>query len=117
MNQALLQQWMDLVQPTHFGELREDMKQGFAHLAIDDESRQKVQQAIDLLDEAKIRSIWTTIAGEHFSEDSLIAAIAFFSSDLGKKYVAERNKVTKAAVDATHSHIFECVNKVFKIVP
>lgn len=113
----LVQQWIEATKPVGFLELREDMTKSLCQQMPDAESRAKIKKAIDLLDESKIQEIWRTFAEEHFSEDSLEAAVAFFSSDAGKKYREERVRVTNAAMDSVHKHVFECVNKVFNITP
>jgi hypothetical protein len=113
----LVQKWIEATKPVGFLELREDMAKSLSQQMPDPESKAKIRKAIDLMDESKIQEVWRMFAEEHFSEDALEAGVTFFSSELGKKYREERVRASQAAMNAVHKHVFECVNKVFGIVP
>lgn len=115
--EELVQKWIEATKPVGFLELRQDLIKSLSQQMPDAESKVKIKKAIDMMDESKIQEIWRMFAEEHFSEDALEAGVAFFSSELGKKYREERVRASQAAMAAVHKHVFECVNKVFNIVP
>lgn len=110
MEKDLVARWVEVVKPFSIEELKDRFSASLcATIEEDDETKAAVKAAVKSISVEKIRSILLTFAEEHFSEDALAAAVAFFESEPGRRYYEERKRVTNAALDAINKYMLECI--------
>ncbi len=114
MNASLVDRWIRAVEPMDVNAIKGRVGQSYSKaVGLDEETTQKLKQALDGFDQEEMRRILHTFAEEHFSEEALEAAVTFFESELGKRYLKERKGVMKASEDRINQHIAVSVKKAF----
>lgn len=112
MKDDLINRWLELSKPFSVTEFREEMRKAVNKPGLGDEMfGEKLEQIMDLMNEKLLSGIWRMNAEEHFSDDSLAAAVAFFESDLGQKYMQERKRVSDRSMEAVKKEFTDCLIK------
>ncbi len=97
MSEDLVQRWFNAAKPFSVGDIKKKYSAAYASaLGLDEETKRRMQVAIDAFDENKVFEMLRAFAEENFSDDVLRAAVEFFESNLGQRYLDERQKVYEA---------------------
>jgi hypothetical protein len=114
MEKGLVQRWMDVCKPFNLVNIKKQYAEAYVKsVGLDQETSAKVKAALESMDEGAMLELIRTFAEEHFSDDSLRAAITFFESDDGKKYQSERGLVWAHSNALIGKYMGELVRKSF----
>lgn len=112
MSENLVQRWFDSAKPFSIGEIKKKYAASYASaIGLDEDFKNRLQAVFESIDEVEVREMLRAFAEENFSEDALRAAVEFFESDLGKKFMEERRKVHEAGQTLIGKYIGEIVKK------
>lgn len=116
MSEALVERWILATRPFSIDKFKNSFADSYSRaVGLDPASADQLSAALKAFDETEVHRILRTFAEEHFSEPALAAAVDFFESAAGRKYLAERETIMQASQDRVNKHLAECVRKAFGI--
>jgi hypothetical protein len=113
MNEDLVQRWIDVVNPFDLTKLMAETARGYgAAMGWDEKTKAKAIEALQV-DVIKLTENLRMFAEENFSEDSLTAAVRFFESTAGQKYLLQREVVIIGTQRIIAKGIGEAIKRLF----
>lgn len=114
MSRELVDRWMAAIKPFSMEDIKGKYLESFSSRAeLTEEVKGKIKAAIDKVDMTKVNDAIKTFAEEHFSEDALAAAVALFESEVGKKYMDQRDTVMNHFQAVFGIAMADAMNEVF----
>lgn len=114
MSRELVDRWLTVIKPFSLDDLKGQYLDAFSKRAdIPNSMKDKIKDAVDRVDLKKLNDAIKTFAEEHFSEDALGAAVALFESEVGKKYIEQRDTVMKYFQSVFGLAMADAMNEAF----
>lgn len=113
MDKPLAQRWLEAVRPFQLGSLKDSFEPYIKNVTADEETKRRLRRVVDGFTEEEATDILMPFIEEHLSEDTLAAAVAFFESPAGQKYLEQRKRVDATFMDKVGRALAERINRAF----